>query len=58
MAPTPAKRCSIIDSVTTKPDMTKKTSTPVKPPGSHARSMWQAMTESTAMARSPSMAGM
>eukprot|EP00964_Phaeocystis_antarctica_P076431 scaffold47246_cov81-Phaeocystis_antarctica.AAC.3 len=32
-------------------------STPVKPPGSHDFSIWYAITESTAIARRPSMSG-
>eukprot|EP00964_Phaeocystis_antarctica_P100658 scaffold66252_cov72-Phaeocystis_antarctica.AAC.4 len=35
--------------------MTKNTSTPVKPPGSHAWSTWYTMTAVTATARRPSM---
>src|SRR5208282_1511619 len=38
-----------------KPEMTKKTSTPAKPPGTSARSAWKATTPRTASARSPLM---
>src|SRR5690349_16458367 len=38
-----------------KPEMTKKTSTPVKPPGRRLGKAWNASTEHTATARRPSM---
>ena len=40
-----------------KPEMTKKTSTPRKPPGSQRGSRWKAMTAATASARRPSRPG-
>ncbi len=40
-----------------KPERTKKTSTPRKPPGSIDGRAWWAITASTATARSPSRAG-
>jgi hypothetical protein len=42
--------------VMTKPEITKKTSTPMKPPGT-GRPAWNATTTPTAMARSPWMSG-
>jgi hypothetical protein len=38
-----------------KPEMMKKMSTPVKPPGSAAGKAWNTSTDKTAMARRPSM---
>jgi len=40
-----------------KPEMTKKTSTPTKPPGTIQGKAWNKTTDPTAMARSPSMSG-
>ena len=39
------------------PDRTKNISTPRKPPGSQAASMWKIMTAKTANARMPSKSG-
>ena len=38
-----------------KPEMTKKTSTPMKPPGSASGNAWKTTTAQTATARRPSM---
>jgi hypothetical protein len=40
-----------------KPEITKNTSTPTKPPAGRPRSTWKASTSSTATARRPSMSG-
>jgi hypothetical protein len=37
------------------PEITKKTSTPINPPGNHAGNAWKATTIKTATARSPSI---
>src|SRR5689334_15019894 len=39
------------------PEMTKKTSTPTKPPGTPGTAAWNSTTARTATARSPSMSG-
>ena len=41
-----------------KPEMTKKMSTPTKPPGSQARSAWKMTTPRTASARNPLMSAL
>jgi hypothetical protein len=40
-----------------KPEMTKKTSTPTKPPGASGTRAWKRMTKMTAIARRPSTSG-
>src|SRR3954468_7133408 len=40
-----------------KPEITKKMSTPMKPPSSAVGNAWYSTTEPTAMARRPSMSG-
>lgn len=40
-----------------KPEMTKKTSTPINPPGASGKPAWKRMTKMTAIARRPSTSG-
>ena len=41
-----------------KPEITKNTSTPIKPPGIASGKAWKCSTNITAMARTPSMSGL